>query len=157
VALLFELVDGGSLDSVASQRGAFPEAAVAEVVAQALSRLAHLHARCVVHRDVKPANLLVTAGGGVKIANFGIAKVLSCAGDHCATYEGTAAYMSPERFDTERHGDADPCAADVWGLAVTILELVMGRYPLLRRDRSRPGRRSCAASVSASCLPCRTA
>jgi serine/threonine protein kinase len=39
--------------------------------------------------------------------------------------------MSPERFDTERHGHADPCAADVWSLGVTILELLMGRYPLL--------------------------
>ncbi|RLN19290.1 mitogen-activated protein kinase kinase 9-like [Panicum miliaceum] len=74
VALLLELVDGGSLDAVVARRGAFPELALAE---------------------------------------------------------GTAAYMSPERFDTERHGHADPCAADVWSLGVTILELLMGRYPLL--------------------------
>jgi serine/threonine protein kinase len=131
VALLLELVDGGSLDAVAARRGAFPEAALAEVAVQALAGLAHLHARSVVHRDVKPANLLVSAAGEVKIADFGIAKVLSRAGDHCAAYEGTAAYMSPERFDTERHGHADPCAADVWSLGVTILELLMGRYPLL--------------------------
>ncbi|XP_066329045.1 mitogen-activated protein kinase kinase 9-like [Miscanthus floridulus] len=131
VALLLELVDGGSLDAVAARRGAFPEAALAEVAAQALAGLAHLHARSVVHRDVKPANLLVSAAGEVKIADFGIAKVLSRAGDHCAAYEGTAAYMSPERFDTERHGHADPCAADVWSLGVTVLELLMGRYPLL--------------------------
>ncbi|KAL6637719.1 hypothetical protein ACP70R_025291 [Stipagrostis hirtigluma subsp. patula] len=131
VALLLELADGGSLDAVVGRRGAFPEAALAEVAAQALSGLAHLHARRVVHRDVKPANLLVTTAGEVKIADFGIAKVLSRAGDHCAAYEGTAAYMSPERFDTDRHRHADPCAADVWSLGVTILELLMGRYPLL--------------------------
>uniref|UniRef100_J3LS65 mitogen-activated protein kinase kinase n=1 Tax=Oryza brachyantha TaxID=4533 RepID=J3LS65_ORYBR len=65
----------------------------------------------------------------VKIADFGIAKVLAHAGDHCTAYEGTAAYMSPERFDSERH--TDPFAADVWSLGVTILELLMGRYPLL--------------------------
>jgi len=131
VALLLELVDGGSLDAVVARRGAFPELALAEVAAQALSGLAHLHARRVIHRDVKPANLLVSAAGEVKIADFGIAKVLSRAGDHCAAYEGTAAYMSPERFDTERHGHADPCAADIWSLGVTVLELLMGRYPLL--------------------------
>ncbi|CAN6281666.1 unnamed protein product [Urochloa humidicola] len=131
VALLLELVDGGSLDAVVARRGAFPEPALAEVAAQALAGLAHLHARRVVHRDVKPANLLVGAAGEVKIADFGIARVLSRGGDHCAAYEGTAAYMSPERFDTERHGHADPRAADVWGLGVTILELLMGRYPLL--------------------------
>ncbi|OQU91108.1 mitogen-activated protein kinase kinase 9 [Sorghum bicolor] len=131
VALLLELVDGGSLDAVAARRGAFSEAALAEVAAQALAGLAHLQARRVVHRDVKPANLLVSAAGEVKITDFGIAKVLSRAGDHCTAYEGTAAYMSPERFDTERHGHADPCAADVWSLGVTVLELFMGRYPLL--------------------------
>jgi serine/threonine protein kinase len=131
VALLLELVDGGSLDAVVARRGAFPDLALAEVAAQALAGLAHLHARRVVHRDVKPANFLVSAAGEVKIADFGIAKVLSRAGDHCAAYEGTAAYMSPERFDTERRGHADPCAADVWSLGVTILELLMGRYPLL--------------------------
>ncbi|OEL37329.1 Mitogen-activated protein kinase kinase 7 [Dichanthelium oligosanthes] len=131
VALLLELVDGGSLDAIVARRGAFPELALAEVAAQALAGLAHLHARSVVHRDVKPANLLVSTAGEVKIADFGIAKVLSRAGDHCAAYEGTAAYMSPERFDTERHSHADPCAADVWSLGVTILELLMGRYPFL--------------------------
>jgi serine/threonine protein kinase len=131
IALLLELVDGGSLDSVMARSGAFPEAALAEVAAQALSGLLYLHARRVVHRDVKPANFLVSTAGDVKIADFGIAKVLSRTGDGCPEYEGTAAYMSPERFDSERRHGADPCAADVWGLGVTILELLMGRYPLL--------------------------
>uniref|UniRef100_A0A0D3FN81 mitogen-activated protein kinase kinase n=1 Tax=Oryza barthii TaxID=65489 RepID=A0A0D3FN81_9ORYZ len=130
------LVDGGSLASVAARAGAFPEAAVAEVAAQALSGLACLHARRVVHRDIKPGNLLVSVDGEVKIADFGIAKVVPPrrGGEHRAAYEyeGTAAYMSPERFDSELHGDgADPFAADVWGLGVTVLELLMARYPLL--------------------------
>lgn len=136
VALLLELVDGGSLASVAARAGAFPEAAVAEVAAQALSGLACLHASRVVHRDIKPGNLLVSLDGEVKIADFGIAKVVPPrrGGEHRAAYEyeGTAAYMSPERFDSELHGDgADPFAADVWGLGVTVLELLMARYPLL--------------------------
>ncbi|KAF0910275.1 hypothetical protein E2562_001461 [Oryza meyeriana var. granulata] len=132
VVLLLELVDGGSLDSVMSRRGAFPEAAVAEVAAQVLSGLAYLHARRVVHLDVKPANLLASTDGDVKVADFGIAKVLPRAGDHCTSYVGTAAYMSPERFDPEAHGGHyDPCAADVWGLGVTVLELLVGWYPLL--------------------------
>ncbi|KAF7047528.1 hypothetical protein CFC21_056452 [Triticum aestivum] len=139
-ALLLELMDGGSLDSlVRGGQGGFPEEALAEVAAQALSGLAYLRARRVVHRDIKPANLLVNRAGQVKIADFGIAEVVSRAGKYRAAYEGTAAYMSPERFDTERslHGDGDeegpvdPYAADVWGLGVTVLELLMGRYPLL--------------------------
>ncbi|TVU45401.1 hypothetical protein EJB05_04888, partial [Eragrostis curvula] len=91
VALLLELADGGSLDAVRSRRGTFPEAALAEVAAQALSGLAYLHGRRVVHLDIKPANLLVTAAGDVKVADFGIAKVLSRAGDLCSSYMGTAA------------------------------------------------------------------
>ncbi|KAE8795599.1 hypothetical protein D1007_29488 [Hordeum vulgare] len=136
-ALLLELMDGGSLDSlVRGGQGGFPEAALAEVAAQALSGLAYLRARRVVHRDMKPANLLVNRAGQVKIGDFGIAEVVSRAGKYRAAYEGTAAYMSPERFDTERlhdgeEGRVDPYAADVWGLGVTVLELLMGRYPLL--------------------------
>ncbi|KAF7047524.1 hypothetical protein CFC21_056448 [Triticum aestivum] len=132
VALLLELVDGGSLDCIRSRRGAFTEAALAEVAAQALSGLAYLHARRIVHLDVKPANLLASTAGEVKVADFGIAKVLARAGDHCTSYAGTSAYMSPERFDPEAHGGHyDPYAADVWSLGVTLLELFMGRYPLL--------------------------
>ncbi|KAF7044169.1 hypothetical protein CFC21_053430 [Triticum aestivum] len=132
VALLLELVDGGSLDSIRSRRGAFTEAALAEVAAQALSGLAYLHARRIVHLDIKPANLLASTAGEVKVADFGIARVLARAGDHCTSYAGTSAYMSPERFDPEAHGGHyDPYAADVWSLGVTLLELFMGRYPLL--------------------------
>ncbi|GJN23528.1 hypothetical protein PR202_gb11185 [Eleusine coracana subsp. coracana] len=135
-ALLLELADGGSLDALVGRRagGPFPEAALAEVAAQALSGLAHLHARRVAHLDVKPANLLVNDKGEVKLADFGVARVLARAGDLCASNAGTAAYMSPERFDPEARGGGgffDPCAADVWGLGVTVLELLVGRYPLL--------------------------
>ena len=68
VALLLELVDGGSLDAVVARRGAFSDVAPAEVVTQALSGLVHLHARRVVHRDIKPANLLVSAAGERRVA-----------------------------------------------------------------------------------------
>lgn len=132
-----------------------PEAAVAEVAAQALSGLACLHARRVVHRDIKPGNLLVSVDGEVKIADFGIAKVVPPrrGGEHRAAYEyeGTAAYMSPERFDSELHGDgADPFAADVWGLGVTVLELLMARYPLLPAGQKPSWAALCAPSASAS-------
>ncbi|CAD6206397.1 unnamed protein product [Miscanthus lutarioriparius] len=136
VSLLLELMEGGSLDSLVVGHGGLPEGAVAEVAAQVLSGLAYLRSRRVVHRDIKPANILVSRAGQVKLADFGIASVVSRAGEHCAAYEGTPAYMSPERFDTERlqdgHADrADPYAADVWNLGVTVIELVTGRYPML--------------------------
>uniref|UniRef100_A0A0D9VY70 Protein kinase domain-containing protein n=1 Tax=Leersia perrieri TaxID=77586 RepID=A0A0D9VY70_9ORYZ len=148
-ALLLELADGGSLDGVMRRHGgAFPEEAVAEVAAQALSALAHLHARRVAHLDVKPANLLATTDGDVKVADLGIARVV--AAPFAAAGAGTAAYMSPERFDPEAHGGGcgDPFAADVWGLGVTVLELAVGRYPLLLAGQ-RP---SWAALMCAICF-----
>ncbi|KAF7047519.1 hypothetical protein CFC21_056442 [Triticum aestivum] len=111
--------------------------------------LAYLHARRIVHLDVKPANLLASTAGEVKVADFGIARVLARAGDHCTSYAGTSAYMSPERFDPEAHGGHyDPYAADVWSLGVTLLELFMGRYPLLPAGQ-RP---SWAALMCAVCF-----
>ena len=68
VALLLDLVDGDLLDAVVARRGAFPDVAPAEVVTQALSGLVHLHARRVVHRDIKPVNLLVSAAGERRVA-----------------------------------------------------------------------------------------
>jgi len=131
-ALALELMPGGSLSGLLRRLGRpMGEQPIAAVARQALLGLAALHALRVVHRDLKPSNLLVGAGGEVKIADFGAGKVLRRRLDPCASYVGTAAYMSPERFDPEAYsGDYDPYAADVWSLGVTIMELAKGRYPL---------------------------
>ncbi|RRT85619.1 hypothetical protein B296_00008881 [Ensete ventricosum] len=134
VALLLEHMDGGSLDALLRRRGCrpFPEPALAAVARQALLGLADLHSRQIVHRDIKPANLLVNAAGEVKIADFGVGKVLRRSLDPCDSYVGTCAYMSPERFDSESYGgDYDPYAADVWSLGLAVLELHRGHFPLL--------------------------
>ena len=62
VTLLLQLADGGSLDSVRSRRGAFSEPALAEMMAQSLSDLAYLHARCIVLLDIKTANIGLLTG-----------------------------------------------------------------------------------------------
>ncbi|XP_009404138.2 mitogen-activated protein kinase kinase 9-like [Musa acuminata AAA Group] len=134
VALLLEHMDGGSLDALLRRRGyrPFPEPALAAVARQALLGLADLHSRQIVHRDIKPANLLINATGEVKIADFGVGKVLRRSLDPCDSYVGTCAYMSPERFDSESYGgDYDPYAADVWSLGLAVLELHRGHFPLL--------------------------
>ncbi|PVH33014.1 hypothetical protein PAHAL_9G548100 [Panicum hallii] len=132
-ALALELMPGGSLAGLLRRLGRpMAEHPIAAVARQALLGLAALHALRVVHRDLKPSNLLVGAGGEVKIADFGAGKVLRRRLDPCASYVGTAAYMSPERFDPEAYsGDYDPYAADVWSLGVAILELYLGHFPLL--------------------------
>ncbi|WOL00985.1 hypothetical protein Cni_G09698 [Canna indica] len=151
VALLLEHMEGGSLDTLLRRRGRspFPEIALASVARQALLGLAELHSRQIVHRDIKPANLLINAAGVVKIADFGVGKVLRRSLDPCDSYVGTCAYMSPERFDPESHGgDYDPYAADVWSLGLAVLELHRGHFPLLP-EGARP---DWAALMVAICL-----
>ncbi|KAG6512725.1 hypothetical protein ZIOFF_030854 [Zingiber officinale] len=134
VSFLLEHMDGGSLDALLRRRGSrpFPESALASIARQALLGLAELHSRQIVHRDIKPANLLINSVGVVKIADFGVGKVLRRSLDPCDSYVGTCAYMSPERFDPASHGgDYDPYAADVWSLGLAVLELHRGHFPLL--------------------------
>ncbi|XP_074581925.1 mitogen-activated protein kinase kinase 9-like [Curcuma longa] len=134
VALLLENMDLGSTDALLRRRGGrpFPEPALAAVARQALLGLAELHSRQIVHRDIKPANLLVNSAGEVKIADFGVGKVLLRSLDPCDSYVGTCAYMSPERLDSVTYGaDYDPYAADVWSLGLAVLELHQGHFPLL--------------------------
>ncbi|KAJ3674124.1 hypothetical protein LUZ60_006116 [Juncus effusus] len=137
-SLLLEMVDGGSLDSILRRRGhtPFPEPALAIITRHALLGLSHLHSLKIVHRDLKPANLLLSSSGEIKIADFGVGKILRRALDPCLSYVGTAAYMSPERFDPETYsGDYDPYAADVWSLGIVILELKLGYFPLLQKGQ----------------------
>ncbi|CAM0872082.1 unnamed protein product [Alopecurus aequalis] len=132
-ALALELVRGGSLAGLLRKLGrSMEERPIAAVARQALLGLNAVHALRVVHRDLKPANILVGAAGEIKIADFGAGKILRRRLDPCASYVGTAAYMSPERFDPESYsGDYDPYAADVWSLGLAILELYLGHFPLL--------------------------
>jgi hypothetical protein len=108
--------------------GEVNDATALEVAAQILDGLAHAHARKVVHRDVKPANVLLEDGPGVsvKILDFGLAlmheeETLTAVGD----IPGTLAYMSPERLRGEVAGPA----SDVWAVGVLLWEALAGEHP----------------------------
>ena len=103
--LVMELVEGGTLRELLVERGPMPPHAVAAVLAPVLGGLAVAHHEGLVHRDVKPENVLISDGGDVKIADFGLVRAIAEAKiTSTSVILGTAAYLSPEQVST---GDAD--------------------------------------------------
>jgi serine/threonine-protein kinase len=124
--LVMELVDGRPLSSLIRRDVGMEPAVVRDLLAQAGDALAAAHAAGIVHRDVKPANLLVTADRVVKVTDFGIARALSSAAvTGTGAVMGTPQYLSPE----QARGDAATPASDVYGLGVVAYECLAGRRP----------------------------
>ncbi|CAH1430041.1 unnamed protein product [Lactuca virosa] len=134
IAILMEYMDAGTLDSLLKNGGSgtFTEKSLADIARQILNGLNYLHAHKIIHRDIKPANLLVNKNMEVKIADFGVSKIMCRTLDACNSYVGTCAYMSPERFDPDTHGaNYNGYSGDIWSLGLTMFELYMGHFPFL--------------------------
>ncbi|XP_060206063.1 mitogen-activated protein kinase kinase 5 [Lycium barbarum] len=126
IQVLLEFMDKGSLEGIPVP----DEPALSDLTRQVLSGLYYLHRRKIVHRDIKPSNLLINSRREVKIADFGVSRVLAQTMDPCNSSVGTIAYMSPERINTDlNHGQYDGYAGDIWSLGVSILEFYLGRFP----------------------------
>ena len=124
--LVMELIEGGTLRELLSERGPMPPYAVAAVLRPVLGGLAAAHRAGLVHRDVKPENVLISDDGEVKIADFGLVRAVAAAGiTSTSVILGTAAYLSPEQV---RDGDASP-RSDVYSAGILTYELLTGRTP----------------------------
>ena len=124
--LVMELVEGGTLRELLHERGPMPPHAVAAVLAPVLSGLAVAHRAGLVHRDVKPENVLISDDGEVKIADFGLVRAMAEAKiTSTSVILGTAAYLSPEQVST---GDAGP-RSDVYAVGMLAYELLTGDTP----------------------------
>jgi len=124
--LVMELIEGGTLRELLIERGPMPPHAVAAVLRPVLGGLAAAHRAGLVHRDVKPENVLISDEGDVKIADFGLVRAVAAAGITSATVIlGTAAYLSPEQV---RDGTAS-CRSDVYAVGILAYELLTGRTP----------------------------
>jgi eukaryotic-like serine/threonine-protein kinase len=134
--LVSELIEGETLRALGS-RGELNDRLVAKVGADSAAALTHAHRARVVHRDVKPDNILVAEDGEAKLVDFGIARI---GGERTLTATGavvgTLAYMAPEQADGLRPGPA----ADVYSLALTLYECFCGEHPLLREGPAATAR-----------------
>ncbi|MFC5906909.1 serine/threonine-protein kinase [Streptacidiphilus monticola] len=124
--IVMELVDGRSLSEVIRRDGVLTPRRAAEVALELLSVLAEAHRSGIVHRDVKPSNVLIGADGRVVLTDFGIARV---EGDPSVTSTGmlvgAPSYISPERA----RGRAAGAASDMWSLGGTLYAMVEGHPP----------------------------
>lgn len=124
--LVMELVEGGTLRELLTERGPMPPHAVAAVLRPVLGGLAAAHRAGLVHRDVKPENVLISDDCEVKIADFGLVRAVAAAGiTSSSVILGTAAYLSPEQV---RDGNAGP-RSDVYSAGILTYELLTGQTP----------------------------
>jgi eukaryotic-like serine/threonine-protein kinase len=124
--LAMEYVPGRTLKELLRERGWFSPAAALDIMTGVLDGLAAAHASGIVHRDVKPENVLLTADGRIKVADFGLARAHAAAAHtRAGLLIGTVAYLPPEQVTG---GSAGP-RGDVYSAGVVLFELLTGRPP----------------------------
>ncbi|KAJ4710219.1 Mitogen-activated protein kinase [Melia azedarach] len=133
--ILMEYMDIGTLDTYRKSHGHLCEEVIADISRQVLKGLVYMRSKNILHHDIKPSNLLINEKMEVKIiADFGISKIVGSGTNHCNSFFGTYASMSPERFDTVKNSEYDVYAADAWSFGVTTMEVYVGYYPFLLQE-----------------------
>lgn len=125
VFLIMELITGGTLRELLAERGPMPPHAAAAVMRGMLTGLSVAHAKGMVHRDIKPDNVLIDASSRVKLSDFGLVRAAAETTQSTDQIVGTVAYLSPEQVD----GGALTAASDVYSAGIVLFELLTGRTP----------------------------
>ena len=129
--IAMEYVEGKTLATILKERGRLSPIHTCDVIAEVASALSFAHENGVVHRDIKPGNILIGTSGQVKVADFGIARALGTGVDEALTeigsVMGTATYLSPEQA---QGAQPDP-RSDIYSLGVMMYELVAGKAPFV--------------------------
>ena len=123
--IAMELVEGENLDQMIARRPPLPLTLKLAYAVQACRALDYAHKRGIVHRDIKPGNVMVSKDGTVKVVDFGIARVLEASRTLTGMLIGTFAYVSPEQY----HGEHADERSDVWSFGVLLYELLSYRRP----------------------------
>ena len=125
--IAMELVDGQTLKELVQQRGPLPPNIAVGLTEQILGALGYAHKRGIVHRDVKPQNVILDPEGQAKVADFGIARAVNNASDMTQTgaIVGTVQYLSPE----QANGDPVDARSDLYSAGIVLYELLTGHPP----------------------------
>ena len=124
--IVMEYLPGGDLKELVDGRGPLPDAMLLRIGADVAAGLAHAHERGVIHRDIKPQNVLMDEYGSPKLADFGIARAFDTShSTSTGSYLGTAAYSSPEQL---QGGQVSP-KSDIYSMGVTLYHAAVGEPP----------------------------
>ena len=129
--LVFEHIEGPTLDVALARQGRLDSNETIRVVEQTASALDFAHARGIVHRDIRPANIILASDKRVRIADFGIARVEGSQLTQHGEVLGTPAYMSPEQI----RGQELSASSDLFSLAVCAYEMLSGHRPFVGRTQ----------------------
>ncbi|KAJ6654181.1 hypothetical protein lerEdw1_007278 [Lerista edwardsae] len=127
--ICMEYCGGGSLQEIYHATGPLSEKQIAYVCRETLQGLHHLHAKGKMHRDIKGANILLTATGDVKLADFGVSAELTATVAKRKSFIGTPYWMAPEVAAVEKKGGYNQLC-DIWALGITAIELAELQPPL---------------------------
>jgi serine/threonine-protein kinase len=123
--IAMEFINGSTLERVMSSKGTIDRDGFLTVLHQTASALDYAHSKGIIHRDIKPANIMINEAGAAKIADFGVAKILSQQVTRADMVLGTPSYMSPEQIEAKSIDGR----SDQFGLAVITYQLLTGEKP----------------------------